>query len=178
MRKTGAVAHFILFSRPHQSYRGCQPAGFSSFTAFCFFPSILGSSGSVSPTFRDLCKKMKYLDNDRDIFTPYMKYFYIITFLRQQIYLFCFSPCVQCLTRSFHQLRDTLAAHHATSSEHLVFIFFFFFFLFCNFTFLYFCIFVFCWRMHLEITKVCVVSVCQEEHLLSMLALLLLNWNI
>ena len=162
-----------MFSRPHQSYRGCQPAGFSSFTAFCFFPSILGSSGSVSPTYRDLCKKVKYLDNDRDIFTPYMKY--LDNILTTADLSVCFSPCVQCLTRSFHQLRDILAAHHATSSEHLVLPFSSSFFLFCNFTFF---IFVFCWRMHLEITKVCVVSVCQEEHLLSMLAMLLLNWNI
>ena len=61
-----------------------------------------------------------------------------------------------------------------------VFLYFciFVFLYFCIFLFLYFCIFVSYANMHLEITKVCVVSVCQEEHLLSMLAMLLLNWNI
>ena len=173
MRKTGAVAHFIVFSRPHQSYRGCQPAGFSSFTAFCFFPSILGSSGRVSPTYSDVCRII-------NILTLIRKYYTIHEIFGQHSYdsrFICFASHPVC------------SAWHAPFTSCVIFLLhitppplstwflpFFFFFLLCKFPF--FVLFVFCLRMHLEITQVCVVSVCQEEHLLSMLAMLLLNWNI
>ena len=171
MRKTGAVAHLIVFSRPHQSYRGCQPAGFSSFTAFCFFPSILGSSGSVSPTYRDVCRIMKYFDIDKEIL--HHTWNILTIFLWQQIIYLLLTLCAVLDT-----LLSPAAWYSCCTSRHLLwapgFTFFFFFFYFVISLFCIFVFFVFC----LHITKVCVVSVCQEEHLLSMLAMLLLNWNI